>query len=407
MRVLLGVCGGVAAYKAAELVRALQRREMEVQVAMTDGAMRFVQALTFASLSGRRVITSLWQPEAVTDSGSERSFPIEHIAAVQEISALVVAPGTANHIAKFARGLSDDFLSTAYLAATCPVVIAPAMNVNMWEHPAVQENVQILRERGVHFVLPESGYLACGMVGGGRLAKVEVIAEEVLRVGTGARDLAGERVLVTAGGTREPLDAVRFIGNRSSGKMGHALAAAAKARGAMVDLVSTSGADVANGVSLHGVNTADEMRTRVMELLPETTLVLKAAAVADFKAREIVAHKIRRAGALRLELEPTVDIVREIAACRREGTLVIAFAAETGNALEGGRVKLQRKGVDGIFVNDVLQAGIGFESERNGGHFITKDEVIELDEMPKRQLADRILDEALKLRAHVPRPSAG
>lgn len=398
MKVLLGVCGGVAAYKAAELVRALQRRDFEVRVAMTAGAMQFVQPLTFASLSGMDVITSLWRPDPVADPGDASGFPIEHIAAVQGISALVVAPATANHIAKFACGISDDFLSTAYLAATAPVVIAPAMNVNMWDHPATQANVAILQHRGVHFVLPGSGYLACGMVGGGRLAEVETIADEVLRITHQSSDLAGETVLVTAGGTREPIDAVRFLGNRSSGKMGHALAEAAAMRGARVIVVSAASAPKPQGVEFHSVNTAEEMRAAVMELLPRSTLVLKAAAVADFRAKEIAAHKLRRSGPLTLELEPTADIVQEIIARRSPGTLVIAFAAEAGDALEGARTKLNRKGADAIFVNDIAQPGIGFDSERNAGHFVTRAGEVALPEMPKRQLADRILDEALKLR---------
>lgn len=406
MKVLLGVCGGVAAYKAAELVRALQRRNFEVRVAMTAGAMQFVQPLTFASLSGMEVITSLWRPDPVADQGDTSGFPIEHIAAVQGISALVIAPATANHIAKFAWGISDDFLSTAYLAATAPVVIAPAMNVNMWDHPATQVNVEVLQHRGVHFVLPGSGYLACGMVGGGRLAEVEAIADEILRITHASFDLAGETILVTAGGTREPIDAVRFLGNRSSGKMGLALAEAAAMRGAKVILVSAASAPKPRDVELHSVNTAEEMRAAVMELLPRSTLVLKAAAVADFRASEIAVHKLRRSGPLTLELEPTADIVREIIERRSPGTLVIAFAAEAGDALEGARAKLNRKGADAVFVNDISQRGIGFDSERNAGHFVTRAGEVELPEMPKQQLADRILDEALKLRRHQQNPES-
>lgn len=404
MKVLLGVCGGVAAFRAAELVRALQRREIEVQVAMTDGAMQFVQPLTFASLSGRQVITSLWHPAPVAGTGEPGDFPIEHISSVQDLGALVIAPVTANHLAKFAHGVGDDFLSTAYLASVSPVVLAPAMNVNMWKHPATEENVCLLRERGAHFVLPGSGYLACGMVGEGRLAEVEVIADEVLRIATQAHDLKGESVLVTAGGTREPLDAVRFIGNRSSGRMGQALAEAAAARGAKVVLVSASPTSVSSHVDLHPVNTAEEMRAEVMQLLPEATMVLKAAAVADFRVKEIAPYKLRRSGKLTLEFEPTEDIVQEVVQRRREGTLVVAFAAEVGSALEAARSKLERKGVDAIFVNDVSRVGIGFESERNAGHFLTPEGSVEISEMPKRLLADRILDEVAKLRAQVPLP---
>lgn len=398
MKVLLGVCGGVAAYKAVELVRALQRRDFEVQVAMTDGATQFVQPLTFAALSGKQVITSLWHPDPIADEGGPSDFSIEHIAAVQGISALVVAPATANHIARFAAGISDDFLSTAYLASKRSVIIAPAMNVTMWDHAATQENVRVLEQRGVHFVLPGSGYLACGMVGGGRLAEVEAIADEVVRITDRRHDLKDERVLVTAGGTREPIDAVRFLGNRSSGKMGHALAKAAAARGAKVILVSAASAAVSGGVELHTVNTAEEMRAAVMQHLPETTLVLKAAAVADFRAKEVAAQKLRRSGSLTLELEPTPDIVKEVIERRGPGTLVIAFAAEAGDPVQGARVKLDRKGVDAVFVNDICKEGIGFDSDRNAGFFVTHDGVVALPEMPKLQLADRILDEALRLR---------
>ena len=278
MNVLLGVCGGVAAYKAAELLRALERRGFSVQVAMTDGATKFVQPLTFASLSGRQVITSLWHPEPATDAGPPVDFPIEHIAAVQRAAVLVVAPVTASHLASFAHGIADDFLSTAYLASTCPVLLAPAMNVNMWNHPATQANLRILEQRGNHIVPPDAGYLACGMVGSGRLAEVETIADHVFGIATSAlgtpiRDLEGETVLVTAGGTREPIDPVRFLGNRSSGKMGYALAEAALARGARVHLVSASPLAAPAGVDLRRVGTADEMRSAVLDLLPGTTLI--------------------------------------------------------------------------------------------------------------------------------------
>ncbi len=399
MRVLLGVCGGVAAYKAAELVRALQRRGFDVQCAMTDGAMQFVQPLTFAALSGRQVITSLWHPQPSTEPGAIEEFPIEHIAAVQESAALVIAPATANHIARFAHGIGDDFLSTAYLAATSPIVLAPAMNVNMWNHPATRENVAVLQERGTRFVLPGSGYLACGMVGGGRLAEVEVIADEVLRVTAQTHDLAGEVVLVTAGGTREPIDAVRYLGNRSSGKMGHALAEAAAARGARVHLVTAASVPTESAIDVYRVNTAAEMRAKVMELLPTCTMVLKAAAVADFRTREIPRGKLKRSGALTLELEATEDIVREVVERRGPGTLVLAFAAEVADPVESARLKLERKGVDAIFVNDVSRVDAGFDADTNAGHLLTREGSVELPLMSKRELADRILNETLKLKS--------
>ncbi len=344
------------------------------------------------------MITSLWGPEPTTDAGEAADFPIEHIAAVEEAAALVIAPATANQIARFAHGMADDFITTACLAATCPVVLAPAMNVNMWNHAATQENVKRLMERGTHFVLPDSGYLACGMVGGGRLAEVETIASEVVRVTTQAHDLTGQVVLVTAGGTREPIDAVRFLGNRSSGKMGYALAEASAARGARVLLVSAASLPEPHGVELHRVNTAAEMHEKVMELLPECTVVFKAAAVADFRPRELVLRKLKRSGGLTLELESTEDIVQEVVRRRNPGTLVVAFAAEVADLLQNGREKLERKGVDAIFVNDVSQGGIGFDSDSNAGYLLSKLGAIELSQMPKRVLADRLITETLKLR---------
>jgi phosphopantothenoylcysteine decarboxylase/phosphopantothenate--cysteine ligase len=402
MKVLLGVCGGVAAYKAAELLRELQRRGCDVQVAMTEGATRFVQPLTFASLSGHPVLTSLWQPQPEATDASGDEFSIEHIAAVQGIAAMVIAPATASHLAKFAHGMSDDFLSTAYLAATAPVILAPAMNVNMWNHPATRRNVELLAARGHRFVSPGAGYLACGMVGGGRLAEVEAIADEVMRGCTQRTDLQGETVLVTAGGTREPIDTVRFIGNRSSGKMGFALAEAAKARGAKVILVSASPLPAPRGVLLHAVDTAEEMRSAVLGVVSECTLVLKAAAVADFRPEEVFAEKLRRSGSLSLRLTATADIVREVVEARRQGTIVVAFAAETEDALRGAREKLARKGVDAIFVNDVSRPGIGFDADENAGFFLTPSASVELGRMSKRQMADRILDEAMKLRVAKP-----
>jgi len=396
-KIMLGVCGGIAAYKSAELVRALQRHGMEVRVVMTKAAEEFIRPLTFASLTGHAVYTSLWeQPDA-----ADGSAVIEHIAQAQWADLLLVAPATAHTIAKFAHGLADDFLSAMYLATTAPVVLAPAMNVNMWNHPATRANLDLLQQRGHRIVEPQQGYLACGMTGDGRLAETERILEVVLashRADDLTGDLAGETVLITAGGTREPIDAVRFLGNRSSGKMGYALASAAVRRGARVILVSAPTAlDAPAGCEVVCVNTALEMQTAVLKALPEATVVIKAAAVADFRVRNSVAGKLERSGPLTLGLEPTEDIVRKVVEARRPGTLVIAFAAEMGEDLTRAREKLMRKGADAIVVNDVSGDGIGFDSDRNAATFLTRSQSVSLPETTKVELADDILDQVLPL----------
>lgn len=419
IRITLGVCGGVAAYKAAELARELQRRDCDVHVVMTRAAEQFVQPLTFSSLTGHKVITSLWQPddEAAPATGLDDQGQIEHIAEAQAAEALVIAPATANIIAKFAHGLADDFLTTMYLATTAPVIMAPAMNVNMWNHPATRANVRLLRERGNTIVEPDAGYLACGMVGSGRLAEVETIAEAVLHAISAAksrgrraarRDLTGETVLVTAGGTREAIDPVRYLGNRSSGKMGYAIAEAAQKRGAEVVLVSAPTAiSPPARCAFVPVTSAEEMQTAVLEHLPNATVVIKAAAVADFRAASVAPEKLRRKGHLHLDLEPTPDIVRSVIEARSTSssqhpsrpTLVIAFAAETNPTIEGAREKMMSKGADAIVLNDVSRPGIGFDSDRNAAAFITRDHATDIPEMSKREMADRILDQVLALRA--------
>jgi len=400
MRVTVGVTGGIAAYKAAELVRALHRQAIDVHVVMTAAACNFVQPLTFAALTGYKVITSLW--DGAGSYGEEASAGqngIDHIAEAQWADTLVVAPATANILAKFAHGIADDFLTTMYLATTAPVLVAPAMNVNMWNHPATQANLEILRQRGVRVVEPGAGELACGMVGAGRMAEPDGIAEAVIGLLGRRRDLAGETVLVTAGGTREALDPVRFLGNRSSGKMGYALAEAAQSRGAKVILVS-------GPTALHPparcefvrITTAAEMRDAVLDRMNEATLLIKAAAVADFRPVEVSGQKLKRSGPLTLELAPTEDILAEVVRRRRPGQLIVGFAAETNDLLANGRAKLMRKGADAIVVNDVAADGVGIEADANAATFLTPATAIELPEMPKRQLADRILDEILTLR---------
>jgi phosphopantothenoylcysteine decarboxylase / phosphopantothenate---cysteine ligase len=401
MKVTVGVSGGVAAYKAAELVRALQAKALDVHVVMTESATRFVQPLTFAALTGHKVITGLW--------GTEHSEPnvdsaIEHIAEAQTTDILVVAPATADLLARFAHGLANDFLTTLYLATPAPVVVAPAMNSEMWAHPATQVNLRILADRHVQIVPPGVGDLACGMVGPGRLAEIDAIVQAVLeqldrRVSPPRRDLVGETVLATAGGTREAIDPVRYLGNRSSGKMGYALAEAAAARGARVILVSgiTQLAPPPD-VEFVQVTSSEEMRAAVLARLAEATIVIKAAAVSDYRPKAPAAQKIKRREAIQLELEPTADILAEVAATRSPGTLVVGFAAETEDHMQHGRDKLLRKGADALVLNDVARPGIGFDSDRNAATFLTPQTAIELPEMSKRDLADRILDEVRALR---------
>jgi len=412
MKILLGVTGGIAAYKAAELVRSLQQRGVDVQVAMTAAAEEFVRPLTFAALTGHPVLGSLWQPET---QSADPDFDIEHIAIAQQIDALVIAPCTANTLAKLANGLADDLISTVYLATESPVLIAPAMNVNMWNHPATQANLATLEARGAQIIAPGSGYLACGMTGGGRLAEVETIADAVITLcpihrspiamsGT-LPDLLGETILITAGGTREPIDAVRFIGNRSSGKMGHALAEEAASRGANVILITASPLPAA-GCEIIRVATTEEMLNAVVESLPRASVVIKAAAVADFRPIAKAAGKLRRGGNLTLELEPTPDILAEITARRTPGTLVVGFAAETENILANGQEKLHRKGVDALFVNDVSTPGVGFDADHNAGYWLTGSETTRLPRSTKRQLAGLILDRIVVLKAAVLKAAA-
>jgi phosphopantothenoylcysteine decarboxylase/phosphopantothenate--cysteine ligase len=397
MRVTVGVSGGIAAYKAAELVRALQRQALEVHVVMTESATRFIQPLTFAALTGHKVITNLWDDAATNDDAYDSS--IEHIGEAQWAEALVVAPATANILAKFAHGIADDFLTTMYLATTAPVLVAPAMNVNMWEHPATRASLELLRQRGVRVIEPGTGDLACGMVGAGRMAEPEAIADTVLNALGRRHDLAGEIVLVTAGGTREALDPVRYLGNRSSGKMGYALADAAQSRGAKVILISgPSALHPPTHCELIKVVTAEEMRRAVLDRMPEATLIIKAAAVADYRPSKISDHKLKRTGPLTLELTPTEDILAEVTRHRRPGQLIVGFAAETENRMENGRAKLLRKGADAIVVNDVSGDNAGIDSDLNAATFLTESTAIELSEMPKRKLADRILDEIVMLR---------
>jgi phosphopantothenoylcysteine decarboxylase/phosphopantothenate--cysteine ligase len=392
----LGVGGGIAAYKAAELARDLMSRGFTVNVVMTSAAEQFIKPLTFAALTGRKVITNLFSAGSSEDT---LSSAIEHIRVAQENDILVVAPATADLLAKFAHGLADDFLTTTYLAFTGRVVLAPAMNTNMWNHPATQSNLRILRERDHLIVDPDDGALACGMVGPGRLAEPEAIAEAVASLVAHKRDLEGEVILITAGPTQEPLDAVRYLSNRSSGKMGYALAEAAASRGARVILVSGPVNLPEPNVQISHVQTAAQMRDAVMRHLEESTIVIKAAAVADYHRADAPQHKVKKTAArMSLELDPTVDILAELG--RKKGDrLLIGFAAETENLIAEARRKLESKNCDMVVANLVSKEGIGFDSNENEVVLVTRGrDPISVARAPKKEIAARILDETMKLR---------
>lgn len=396
MKIALGVTGGIAAYKAAEIVRLLQDRGIRVQVIMTRAAQEFVRPLTFAALSGEKVITGMFS------SGEENepniNSAIEHIAVAQSIDALVVAPATADVLAHFAQGIASDFLTTLFLATTSPVIVAPAMNVNMWNHAATQANLEILRKRGVKIVEPGSGYLACGMTGQGRLAENETIVAAVLEALGAAHDLQGETVLITAGPTREKIDPVRYLTNRSSGRMGYALAEATLRRGARVLLVSGPTAlTPAGAAEVTRVESAQEMRDAVLNLLPQATIVIKTAAVSDYRPKIAAGQKIKRKGSMTLELEATPDILKDLS-LKKGSQIVVGFAAETENVLENARQKLVSKNLDAIVVNDVSREGVGFDSDRNAVTIITHDEVVDVPETTKWEVAQRVLDQIVKLR---------
>ena len=398
MRITLGVTGGVAAYKAAELVRRLQQDAFTIQVVMTRGAREFITPLTFAALSGQKVITDLF---AESSGEANLESAIEHIAVAQRTELLLVAPATADVIAKFARGIADDFLTTLYLASTAPVVLAPAMNVNMWNHQATQENVEILRARGVKIVDPDEGYLACGMTGAGRLASQTAIVAAVHEALHAVRDLAGEQVLVTAGPTREDVDPVRYLTNRSSGKMGYAVAATAARRGAHVILISgPTSLEAPAGVERIDVRTAEEMHRAVLDKVDDCSIAIFAAAVSDYRPAEPNDHKIKRnRESFTLSLEPTPDILASVARNKGE-RFVVGFAAETDHVPENARKKLAAKNADLIVANDVSVEGAGFDHDTNIVTLFGRDgRELALPRMSKNEVAQRILDEVVRLRA--------
>ena len=401
MKIALGVTGGVAAYKAGELVRRLQQEKLDVQVVMTRAAQEFVAPLTFAALTGQKVITDMFSGAGAAPANVESA--IEHIAVAQRIDLLIVAPATADILGKFANGIADDFLTTLYLATKAPVLVAPAMNVNMWEHPATQENLKTLRARGVHVVDPDEGYLACGMTGAGRLAPTEAIVKKVCEILGLRHDLEGQTVVVAAGPTCEDLDPVRFLTNRSSGKMGYALAEAAQRRGARVVLVSgPTERKIPECVDWVPVRSTEEMRRAVVERAGDAQIVIMAAAVADY--RPIAAHekKIKRGEkSLTLELEPTPDILAELGRARERESVrrvLVGFAAETDRVAENARQKLARKSADMIVANDVTQEGAGFDTDTNIVTLYLRDSrEIPLPKLNKLEVANHILDHVLEI----------
>jgi phosphopantothenoylcysteine decarboxylase/phosphopantothenate--cysteine ligase len=390
-RILLGVTGSIAAYKAVELLRELTKRGAEVQVVMTEAATRFVAPLTFETLSRQPVLLDMFS----LAYGSH----IGHIEATARADLFVIAPATAHTIAKLAHGLADDFLSNIYLASRCPVLVAPAMDSDMYQHVAVQENLARLRDRGVHIVGPASGELASGLTGPGRLVEPPEIVEAIEKLLAPTQDLAGEVVLVTAGPTREPLDPVRYLSNRSSGKMGYAIAKAAAARGARVILVSGPTALAPpRGVDVIHVETAQQMHDAVLAKLHAATVVIKAAAVADYRPKQMAGRKLKKDEAvIEVRLEPTPDILAEVGK-RKERRILVGFAAETEDLVANARKKLQRKNLDLMVANDVSQPGAGFDSDTNAVKILdAQGGVEEIPLQSKRSVADRVLDRVVGL----------
>ena len=389
-RIVLGVSGGIAAYKACDLVSRLKKRGAQVRVVLTKHACEFVPPLTFETLSGNPAYTDAF----------DRKFEIEHVALAKWADAMVVAPATANALAKMAAGIADDLLTTTLLAVTAPVVAAPAMNAAMWRHPATRANAALLRSRGVRFVGPASGHLACGDDDVGRMSEPEAIVEalEALfaeggRVGA-ACDLSGRRILVTAGPTVERIDPVRFITNRSTGKMGYAIAAAAARRGAEVVLVSGPvSLPCPDGVERVSVESSRELCDAVLGRAGDCDAVIQAAAPADFTPATFSETKIKKTGeGMALELRPTTDIAAALGARKRPGQVLVAFAAETNDLIDNARGKLARKNADLVVANDVTRPGAGFGADTNIVSLVTRDSARELPVMPKSEVADAILD---------------
>ena len=394
-KVALGVSGGIAAYKAVEVLRGLQRAGCTVRVAMTKRACEFIQPLTFRALSGSHVV--------VDDYAPDNPDPIAHITFSQSVDLFVIAPATANIIAKFAHGIADDFISSTYLASTAPVLIGPAMNTTMLEHPATQRNLAQLRADGVTIVEPDAGEMACGTIGPGRLSEPQQIvnaALDLLKKSVHGKDLTGERLLITVGATREEIDPVRFISNRSSGKMGFALADAARARGADVTAVAgVTTAQPPSGIKLISVRSAAEMAQAVQQEVSNATMFIGAAAVADYRPASIAQQKIKKVEeSLTLTLERTTDILASVSSSRSNGLIVIGFAAETENLLDNAKKKLKTKHLDAVVANDVTRVDTGFDTPTNAVMIVTEDDTLELPLMTKSDVAHRVLDVAAQLR---------
>ena len=393
-RIALGVCGGIAAYKAVEVLRGLQQAGCDVRVAMTRRACEFIQPLTFRALSGHHVV--------VDDYAPDNPDPIAHITFSQTIDLLIVAPATANMIAKFAQGIADDFLSSTYLASSAPVLVAPAMNTKMWQHPATVRNIEQLRKDGVFILEPDAGEMACGTFGPGRLSEPERIVLEALSIAGGrAQDLRGEHILITVGATREAIDPVRFISNRSSGRMGFALAEAAIDRGADVTIVAgVTTAPPPTKAKVLRIETALEMANAVKQELDGKSVFIASAAVVDYRPTHPANQKIKKKEqTLTLSLEKTPDILTNVSKHRQDGMLVIGFAAETENVLDNARDKLRSKNLDVIVANDVSRSDSGFDTQTNAITILTRhQEALELPLMSKREAADRILDTIINLR---------
>lgn len=391
--VVLGVTGGIAVYKACELLRLLQKRGIDVFVVMTQNACRFVAPLTFETLSGH--------PVAVDTFDRPQTWEVEHIALAKRADLFLIAPATANIMGKMACGIADDMLSTTVMATRAPVLVAPAMNTGMWENAAVQQNVKTLRARGVEIVAPVFGHLACGDSGAGKLEDVAVIAERACELLFAKKDMEGLRVMVTAGPSREALDPVRYISNRSSGKMGYAIAQAAQKRGAEVTLLSGPVAiEAPQGVKLVPFTTTQELLDRASELAQEQDLLIQAAAPADYRAKEVAPQKIKKQGGepMTFTLVENPDVAATLGKAKRSGQVFVGFAAETNDVLAHARDKLARKNLDMIVANDVTRPGAGFDVDTNIVTLITKDGQEALPMMSKAEVAQRILDRALALR---------
>ncbi len=384
--VVLGVTGGIAVYKALDVVSALRKKNVDVRVIMTKGATEFVAPLTFQSISQNLVVTDMF--------AEPKAWEIQHISLAQRADVFLVAPATANIIGKVANGIADDMLSTTIMATKAKVIFAPAMNTNMYENPIVQENIVKLKSLGYEFIEPDSGRLACGDIGKGKLPKPEVIVERVLTELYDKKDLVGKKVVVTAGPTRADLDPVRFISNRSTGKMGYEIAIEARDRGAEVVLISgKTSLDKPNGIEVIDVTTNSEMLEAVLDNYEDADIVIKAAAVADYKAKEVSTQKIKKGeGNLVLELVRDTDILQTIGQ-KKKDQILVGFAAESQNVLENAKGKLERKNLDYIVANDITSKDTGFASSDNRVTIISKEgDIVSLDKMSKREVARNLFD---------------